>query len=123
MMAVISYALGKNAEGDKNLATYEKAITPEAFTYFYIADRMRAVKRYEKAASLYERALQFPNPPGFLFYNLGVTYALMGNTDKAFQNLSKAVAMGFGTKESYEENEDLKSLRSDKRWNELAGGM
>lgn len=119
MLAVVSYCLGKNKEGDANLALYEKGTPPEAFTYFYIADRLRAVQKYEQAASLYERAMKFPDPPGFLYYNLGSTYAQLGKTDKAFENLLMAAEMGWSSKENYETDDALINLRGDKRWSDV----
>lgn len=119
MMAVVGYAQGKEKEGDTNLALYEKDSRPEAFTYFYIADRLIGLKRFKQSAALYERALTFPNPHAFVYYNLGACYAMLGDPEKAFKNLFVAANRGFGTKEDYQSDENLQSLNGDKRWNEL----
>lgn len=122
-LAVASYALGKKKEGDKHLAAYEKDSTPEGFTYWYIGNRLVGAKRYAEAIPFFERSVGFPDPRGFIYYNLGSCYAMTGNKDKAFENLSKAVAMEFSTKEGYEGDEKLQGLKTDKRWNELMGNV
>lgn len=118
-LAVVSYALNKTREAEESLARYEEGSIPEAFTYAYIATRMLAIGKYELAAKLFEGALAFPSPAGYMYYFLGCCYAKLNVTDRAFNNLFSAASLGFGSKESYERDENLKSLQNDKRWKEL----
>ncbi len=46
-------------------------------------------------------------------------YALVGENNKAFENLDKAVQLGLTSKQEFESDEDLKTLRKDKRWQML----
>ena len=118
-MALVNYALGKPEEAASNLASYEKGSTPEGFTYWYIANRLIGIGKFNEGAMLYERALKFPNQPPFVYYNLGGCYAMLGHKDKAFQSLFKAAEMKFGTKATYESDANFVSLKSDVRWSEL----
>ncbi len=118
-MTVICYALGNPKEAVKQLAIYEKNSTPEGFTYGYIANRLIDINKFREAAENYERAISFPNPHTFLYYNLAGCYAMLGEKDKAFRNLYKAAELKFGDKVGYEADEKLKSLHTDPKWAEL----
>lgn len=50
-------------------------------------------------------------------------YALIGEKDKAFDNLNKAVDHGYSSKEEFENEKDLATLKSDVRWNALMEKM
>lgn len=77
-------------------------------------------------AGLHERALDLdtrlatlrPRDPE-VFYNLGCSHANMGNPDGAFQALGKAVELGYRDVRHLEQDHDLDSLRSDKRYQAL----
>jgi hypothetical protein len=54
-----------------------------------------------------------------MYYNLACSYALANNSDGAFKFLEKALAYGYNSKQQYENDTDLVSIRNDKRWKEL----
>lgn len=58
-----------------------------------------------------------------MYYNLACSYALAGKSDKAFNLLEKAMAKGFVSKDQYDSDPDLVSLRSDKRWTGVAARL
>lgn len=118
-LALISYILDKPADGEKYLAQYEAYVSPEQFTYFYIANYLYGIKKHEAAIPHYEKALTFEPHSAYLFYNLACCYALKGEKSKAFENLNQAVAQGFNTKQDYEKETKLDSLKTDSRWEEL----
>jgi tetratricopeptide (TPR) repeat protein len=122
-MVVVCYALGKPKEASANLLLYEKNSTPEGFTYGYIANRLIETNQFKEAAENYERAISFPNPHSFIYYNLGCCYAMLGDKERAFVNLNKAVDLKFGDKTGYEVDENLKNLHGDARWIELMARM
>jgi len=66
------------------------------------------------------QAAAFLNPafPG-AWYDLACVYALEGNSNAAFDNLEEAIRHGFRDVESLVRDADLRSLRSDPRWNEI----
>lgn len=51
-----------------------------------------------------------------MYYNLACSYALENKPDGAFKFLDKALAHGYDSKQQYESDTDLVSLRNDKRW-------
>ena len=115
-MVVVSYALGNTKDATANLLLYEKNSTPEGFTYGYIANRLFEINKFREAAENYQRAISFPNPHPFIFYNLACCYAMLGDKDQAFRNLDKAVALKFSNRNTYESDERLATLRIDSRW-------
>jgi hypothetical protein len=54
-----------------------------------------------------------------MYYNLACSYALSNDSNGAFKYLDKALAFGYNEKRQYENDTDLVSIRSDKRWAEL----
>ncbi len=118
-MVVVSYAMGNTKDASANLSLYEKNSTPEAFTYGYIANRLIEINKFREAAENYERAISFPNPHPFIYYNLACCYAMLGDKDQAYRSLDKAVELKFSNKVGYESDERLKTLHSDARWIEL----
>jgi hypothetical protein len=58
-----------------------------------------------------------------MYYNLACSYALANNSDVAFKFLDKALAFGYNSKQQYENDTDLVSIRNDKRWKELTAKL
>ncbi len=58
-----------------------------------------------------------------MYYNLACSYALANNSDGAFMFLDKALAYGYNSKQQYENDTDLVSIRNDKRWKELTAKL
>lgn len=118
-LATVLYAQGKTSEGDTALNVYLSQNASEGFTFWFIANRLIAAEKYSEAASLYERALKYPDHGPWLYYNLGVSYAKIGDLAKAFKYLVMAAEKGYGVKSDYADDERLVSLRNDARWQDL----
>jgi len=58
-----------------------------------------------------------------MYYNLACSYALANNADGAFKFLDKALAFGYNSKDQYENDTDLVSIRTDKRWKDLTAKL
>lgn len=58
-----------------------------------------------------------------MYYNLACSYALTNNPDGAFRFLDKALAFGYNSRQQYENDTDLVSIRSDKRWKDLSAKL
>lgn len=58
-----------------------------------------------------------------LYYNLACSYALANDADGAYRFLDKALAFGFNSRQQYESDTDLVSIRSDKRWKDLSAKL
>ena len=75
----------------------------------------QAVAAYRTAAEL---SIQFPLNT---IYNIACCYALMGETDQAFNWLERAIGEGLEDRVFLLEDSDLNSLHGDPRWREVAG--
>ncbi|HEX8137262.1 MAG TPA: tetratricopeptide repeat protein [Pyrinomonadaceae bacterium] len=74
--------------------------------------------RYAQAVEAYQKALGVnQNPVGM--YNLACSYARMGEKEKAFEWLTKALKAGFAQVALLKTDADLASLRDDARFTEL----
>lgn len=58
-----------------------------------------------------------------MYYNLACSYALGNDPNNAFRFLDKALLLGYNDKGQYENDTDLVSLKSDKRWKELSAKL
>ena len=54
-----------------------------------------------------------------MYYNLACSYALANKSDGAFKYLDKALSFGYNSKQQYENDTDLVSIRNDTRWKSL----
>jgi len=52
-------------------------------------------------------------------YNLACSYSLLGEKEKAFEALEKAVELGFADYELMSKDEDLQNIRGDRRFRGL----
>lgn len=72
--------------------------------------------------SAYDEAIRFYTTQDGLdanrdaLYNLACAYALKGNADKAFEQLTKAANAGYDDSEGLNEDSDLDVLKKDPRW-------
>ena len=80
-----------------------------------------ARKQYPAAAESYEAAFKLGTAGSIDYYNAGCTWALVGKKDAAFRNLNEAITKGWRELDQLEQDEDLVSLRKDKRWKQLTG--
>jgi hypothetical protein len=58
-----------------------------------------------------------------MYYNLACSYALENKPDGAFKFLDKALAHGYASKQQYENDTDLVSLKNDKRWKDIVSRL
>ncbi len=90
------------------------------------ADVLKAHAANLSAKGIYNRALQAdlqlvrlrPEQP-IVWYNLACSYALLGMADKAFAALERSIRLGYAYFEHIKRDPDLKSLRSDPRFDQI----
>ncbi|HET9503843.1 MAG TPA: DUF6624 domain-containing protein [Hymenobacter sp.] len=75
-------------------------------------------KRYQESGQCYEQSFRQPGvqPAAGDFYNAACSWALAGESAKAFQNLNRAIKAGWDNAEHLKTDSDLDSLHADKRW-------
>src|SRR3546814_16103889 len=66
-----------------------------------------------------ERALDAAGGEAFIQYNSACTYAVLGESGRAFDLLERAVALGWGDRAWIENDADLASLRDQPRFARL----
>ena len=74
---------------------------------------------HERGAVLDLRLVRLRPRSARAHYNLGCTFALLGRTEEAFEELERAVECGFGDAEHMLKDDDLAGLRDDPRFGEL----
>lgn len=83
--------------------------------WWNLAWAQHASAHYEKAINSFERALGLGYRPANSSYNIACGYARLGHRDLAFQWLERAAAHGFEMGDRIDWDEDLASLRGDRR--------
>lgn len=77
---------------------------------------LHAAGRLDEALAVHQRAAQFPDVRPVALYNAACVHALKGESDKAFASLDEAIKAGFAGADHMKKDEDLKSLRTDPRF-------
>lgn len=77
------------------------------------------LREFDKAIPIHRKTAEFPRFRPVGLYNLGCALALKGDKDAAFKALDEAVEAGFSDASQLESDADLKSLRSDDRFEPL----
>lgn len=87
------------------------------------ANHFTALGYYTDGLLLDQRlAMLRPHDPGVL-YNLGCSFALIGQVDDAILTLSRAIRFGYDDHHHMASDKDLSSLRSDARFKDLLATM
>ena len=75
--------------------------------------------RYSEALPAFEKSLELKYARMVCQYNIGCALAMLGQTDKAFEALNKAVDMGYNASQQMSGDPDLVALHSDPRYTQL----
>jgi tetratricopeptide (TPR) repeat protein len=70
----------------------------------------------QEGLAIDERLVQLRPSDPIAFYNLACSYSLMGDIDKAFRSVKKAINCGYSDFLHMERDVDLSNLRKDKRF-------
>lgn len=117
-LVIVSHALGKHDQAENYLAQYTKTTPLQRNNYTGLAFNLHRLKKYSDAIRYYDKALAI-EPKGTEFYNAACAYTLIDQRDKAFEYLQKAIEIGFASKQQFENDTDLESLKTDARWKAL----
>jgi tetratricopeptide (TPR) repeat protein len=121
MLINLIYALlmqDKVAEAEMYIKKIDKPDLMSRRSYMRLGGYLTRAKKNLEAAKYYEKALALkPRAPDF--YSLACAYAKSNVNDQAFVALGKAIEYGFRSRQRFENDPDLASLKPDKRFNEL----
>ena len=87
--------------------------------YLQLATAQWRAGRLEDAAATFEAATEIGFPKSWAYYNMARIYSRLGQPDRAFQLLGRALDEGFNDRAMLERNPDLAPLRSDARFQAL----
>jgi tetratricopeptide (TPR) repeat protein len=118
-LVVTLYAKDRKEEADRLLADLASAKRLNRNSYANIGFWLFVLNNHREGVKYFEKAIETGDPLSFDYYNLGCGYAILGEKDRAFVALEKAVSMGYNSKDQYVNDPDLNSLRSDKRYETL----
>ncbi len=90
-------------------------------TSFYLPRQLGARNQHAAAAAVLGVAVDIHPERWNAWYNLGCSYARAGNRRAALNALEKAISLGFKDAAHLAADEDLVSLRGEKRFQELVG--
>ncbi len=117
-MACVAYGQNNNETADKYVAAAIQTGKMTAGLYGDLGYRLLANGKDHEAATYYEKALAL-QPNIHDYYNLACAYAKAGEKDNAFAAMDKAIALGFGSRQQVEQDNDFVSIRSDDRYKAL----
>ena len=86
--------------------------------YIYLSRALIDMGRFEISDDYFEKAMKLHASPS-PYFSRGCAYAKIGQKDKAFVALNKAVELGMKIRKEYEDNPDLVPLMNDARWKML----
>jgi Tol biopolymer transport system component len=118
-MALINFGMDKNREGEQLLIRPVNEGKLSRDNFIYLSNALFAMKKYEKSDEYFAKALSI-HSNGVTIYNRGCSYARAGEPSKAFHYLNRAVEQGYDSKQHFESDPDLASLRSEPAWTKLA---
>jgi len=108
---------GKADEGDDD----DDAEAPSAADAYGQGYQLHMKGEYDRAIELFKKAAAQGQSKGASLYNIACGYARKGNKDLAFEYLAKAWAAGYQEADHMRQDDDLDSIRNDKRFGEIVG--
>lgn len=121
-LMVVYYALNKGDEAEKLLSDASKKGLMSRNAYANVGISLFIMNKHKEGVKFLE-SIKETDRLSFDYYNLACGYAIINETDKAFAALEKSVQMGYNSKQQFENDPDLNSLRSDKRYLDLMGKL
>jgi len=83
------------------------------------AMQLHREERYPEAIEAFQKAIEAGHREAAATYNIACGYARMGENDRAFEWLRRAIESGFDVASYLSRDDDLENLKSDPRWGEL----
>lgn len=121
-VAALFYAQDKKAEADSYISQAEQTGNVKRNDYAQLAYSLLVANKNKEAAYYYEKALAI-EPRNFDYYNLACAYAKMNDKENALKALDNSLKYGYGSKQQFENDPDLNSLKSDERFKAILQKM
>jgi FG-GAP-like repeat/FG-GAP repeat/Tetratricopeptide repeat len=112
-------ARGELAEAEAVLTKVVEEFPKSAAGWFQLGLVRHTQGKLDSALEAHLKAAEFPQVRALALYNAGCAYARQQKTDRAIEQLEKAVAAGFADRIQFASDTELESVRSDKRFARL----
>lgn len=116
--ALMKYAVNKDEEAVKLLAPIITEGDQLRGRYIYLSDALFDMKKFDPSDEYFDKAMAI-YAHGVFWYNRACGYTHIGQKDRAFSALNKALDSGYTDRKQYLEDPDLAPLQSDARWDLL----
>lgn len=90
--------------------------------YNYISNELFQQGDYVVSDEYLDRVISL-GPNGVMYYNRACGYAQLGEKQRAFDALRKAIGMGYKSRQQYVNDPDLAPLRQEREWKTLLAGL
>ena len=120
--ALAKLGLGKDEEANILLRPLLTVGDQQFNRYKYLAGALLEMGKFEMSDDFFEKAMAIRSNY-FEYYRRACAYALAGAKDRAFDNLNKAVELGYTSRQEFEQDEELEPLRPDARWQQLIANL
>jgi thioredoxin-like negative regulator of GroEL len=117
-MALAKLSLNKSDEALKLLLPILAEGEQQWSRYKYLSSSLLSMEKYKASDEYFEKAMAI-NSNRFEYHRRAREYALVGQKDKALENLNKAVEFGHTSRMEFENDEELEALKSDIRFQKL----
>ena len=114
-MALVKFGLKDETGADQLIGSVLSDEGQRGYYLGYLADELFNMGEYAKSDVFFDKAYGI-NQSIVAHYNRACGYALIDKKDQAFALLNTAVEKGFNSKDQYENDADLASLKTDMRW-------
>jgi tetratricopeptide (TPR) repeat protein len=121
-LASLNYTQNKIEEAERYVSTAIKSGKMTRNAYSQLAFSLLVDGKDKEAAKYYEQAIAI-EPRSNDVYNLACAYAKMNEKDKALEALERSVKMGYGTRQFFENDADLNSIKTDERFKRIVENM
>lgn len=116
--ALMKYAVNKDDDAVKLLASIITEGDQLRGRYLYLSGALFDMKKFDPSDEYFEKAMAI-YAHGVFWYNRACGYTHIGEKDRAFAALNKALDLGYNEEKQYLNDPDLAPLQSDNRWDLL----
>ena len=121
-LAGLAYRQNHVTQGDNYVSAVERSGKMTRDHYASLGFNLLVADKNREAATYYQKALDMA-PRAVDYYNLACAYAKINDIENALKALEQSVKYGYNSKQQFENDPDLTSLKSDSRYKELLGKL
>ena len=121
-LTAVSYATNDSVAARSYL---DRAVSTGKVTadhYGQLGFALIVANKNKESAYFYEKAIATA-PRGYFYYNLACAYAKMNEKDLALKALKNTVTKNYGSKDQFNADPDLNSIKSDRRYKAILDSM